>query len=136
MSPSASSLNWFLYVSDLAPAMPSNVVGQILRQSRERNRQRQVTGALLFDGERFCQLLEGEPAAVQALISDIECDPRHVRLTVLLHAAASTPRLMTLWQCGYCEHESFEAIEAAAARDPELAIGAFIKLLKASELST
>lgn len=136
MSPSASSLHRFLYVSNLAPAMPSSVVGQILRQSRESNQHRQVTGALLFDGERFCQLLEGESAAVQALKADIERDPRHVRLNVLLHAPASTPRLMPLWQCGYCEHESFEAVEAAAALDAELAVCAFIKLLKASELST
>lgn len=116
--------------------MPSNVVGQILRQSRERNRARHFTGALLFDGERFCQLLEGEAAAAQALLSKLEHDPRHWRLNVMLHAAVGTPRLMTLWQCGYCEHGSFDAIEAAAVIDPEEAVNAFMLLLKESELST
>ena len=58
MSLSTSPLRRLLYVSDLAPTMPSTVVGQILRQSRERNHLLQLSGALLFDGERFCQLLE------------------------------------------------------------------------------
>ncbi len=136
MSISVPSLHRFLYVSELSPAMPSNVVGQILRHSRERNSVQQFSGALLFDGERFCQLLEGESAAVQALMTNIERDPRHGNLNVMFHAAVAPPRLMTLWQCGYCEHEAFAAIEAAAAVDPERAIGTFMRLLKSCELST
>lgn len=136
MSPSTPSLHRILYASELAPAMPSNVVGQILRQSRERNHQRHITGALLFDGERFCQLLEGEPAPVQALMSDIERDPRHCRLNLMLRAEADSPRLLTLWQCGYCEHGAFDVIEAAALIDPAMAVSAFMRLLEASELST
>ena len=136
MSPSTPSLHRILYASELAPAMPTNVVGQILRQSRERNHQRHITGALLFDGERFCQLLEGEPAPVQALMSDIERDPRHCRLNLMLRAEADSPRLLTLWQCGYCEHGAFDVIEAAASIDPAMGVSAFMRLLEASELST
>ncbi|MFM9915921.1 MAG: BLUF domain-containing protein [Rhizobacter sp.] len=136
MSPSTPSLYRFLYVSELAPAMPSNVVGQILRQSREHNHQRQFTGALLFDGERFCQLLEGESAATLALMSNIERDPRHCRMNVIFHAVADQPRLMKLWQCGYCEHGSFDVVETAGLIDPADAISAFMRLLKTSEMST
>lgn len=134
MLPTTSSLQRLMFVSDLAPAMPSGVVGQILRQSRERIHQRQFTGALLFDGERFCQLLEGEATAARALMAKLERDPRHCRLKLLLHTTANPPGLMTLWQCGYCEHGSFDAIEAAAAIEPDTAVRAFRRLLEQSDV--
>ena len=135
---SLSTLSWrrFLYVSALAPTMPSTVVGQILRQSRERNHRLKLSGALLFDGERFCQLIEGECRTTQALMARIANDRRHHDVNLLLDAVVSSPRLMTNWQCGYCDHEAFEAITAAAAIDPQHAVQAFMRVLSGSDLST
>ncbi len=133
MSLSTLSLRRFLYVSELAPAMPSTVVGQILRQSRERNHRLKLSGALLFDGERFCQLLEGDPDTTQALMRRIERDPRHCRVQLLLDTPRPAPRMMTQWQCGYGDHDAFDA---AAAGDPEQAAHAFLKLLPACDLSS
>ena len=136
MSPSTFPLRRFLYVSELAPAMPSTVVGQILRQSRERNHRLQLSGALLFDGERFCQLLEGESGRTQALMARIANDPRHRDVKLLLDAPVTSDRLMTNWQCGYCDHEAFEAITLAAASDPQRVVQAFMRVLAGSDLST
>ncbi len=135
MSLSTLSLRRFLYVSALAPAMPSSVVGQILRQSRERNHRLKLSGALLFDGERFCQLLEGDPDTTQALMRRIESDTRHCHVKLLLNTLSPAPRMMTQWRCGYSDHEAFDAIDAAAAGDPEQAAHAFLKLLPACDLS-
>ena len=135
MSISPLSLRRFLYVSELAPAMPPNVVGEILRQSRERNRRLKLSGALLFDGGRFCQLLEGEPDAAQALMRRIERDTRHCKVKLLLDTLGPAPRMMTQWRCGYSDHEAFDGIDAAAARDPEQAAHAFLRLLSACDLS-
>jgi DNA polymerase III delta subunit len=136
MSVSLPLLRRFLYVSELAPAMPSTVVGQILRQSRDRNHRLKLTGALLFDGERFCQLLEGEPDTAQALMQRIERDKRHHNVKMLLDTLSAAPRMMTQWQCGYADHETFDAIDAAAARDPEKAAHTFLKLLPTCDLSS
>ena len=136
MSISTSSLRRYLYVSALAPAMPSTVVGQILRQSRESNHRLNLSGALLFDGERFCQLLEGECRRTQALMARIATDPRHRDMKLLLDASVTSERLMTNWLCGYCDHEAFEIVTLAAASDPQRAADAFMKLLAGSDLST
>ena len=136
MSVSLPLLRRFLYVSELAPAMPSTVVGQILRQSRDRNHRLKLSGALLFDGERFCQLLEGEPDTAQALMRRIERDTRHHNVKMLLDRLSAGPRMMTQWQCGYADHEAFDAVDAAAAGDPEQAVDAFLTLLPTCDLSS
>ena len=136
MSLSTLSLRRFLYVSALAPTVPSTVVGQILRQSRERNHRLKLSGALLFDGERFCQLLEGDPDTTQTLMQRIERDTRHCHVQLLLATLGPAPRMMTQWRCGYADHDAFDAIDAAAAGGPEQAAHAFLKLLPACDLSS
>ena len=136
MSLSTSPLRRLLYVSDLAPAMPSTVVGQILRQSRERNHRLQLSGALLFDGERFCQLLEGDPDTAQALMRRIAQDARHCHVHLLLDKLDEAPRLMTQWCCGYADHEAFDAIRIAAVAGPEHCTSEFLRLLSRCDLSS
>ena len=136
MSVSLPLLRRFLYVSELAPAMPSTVVGQILRQSRDRNHRLKLSGALLFDDERFCQLLEGDPDTTQALMQRIEHDTRHHNVKMLLNTLSPAPRMMPQWQCGYADHDAFDAINAAAVGDIEQAAQAFLKLLPTCDLSS
>lgn len=125
----------FLYISGLAPDTTPDTVSQILRHTRERNRARAISGALVFDGERFCQLIEGPPDAVHALASRIVQDPRHVDLRVLLDAGDATPRLLQPWQTGYCEPQRLDALDAAAPMAPAQALALFIELLADCDLS-
>ena len=136
MSLSTFSLRRFLYVSDLAPAMPSTVVGQILRQSRERNHRLGLSGALLFDGERFCQLLEGDPQTAQSLMRRIAQDARHCNVQLLLDRLEEAPRLLTQWRCGYADHDAFDAIRIAALAGPEHSSQEFLRLLPHCDLSS
>lgn len=125
----------FLYISRLAPDTAPDAVSQILRQSRERNRANAISGALVFDGERFCQLIEGTAEAVATLASRIVLDPRHVDLRVLLDASDATPRLLQPWQTGYCDPERLDALDAAAPMAPAQALALFIEMLADCDLS-
>lgn len=42
-----------------------------------------ITGLLLFNGQNFLQLLEGERDAVDALLDRVETDPRHSGVVVV-----------------------------------------------------
>lgn len=59
-------------------------VEQIVARSRDRNRLRGVTGALLFTGGHFAQLLEGSAEALTATMAAIEADARHEAVTRLI----------------------------------------------------
>lgn len=81
-SPSPSSLRQVFYVShSLADA---RVVESIVARARLHNRQRGITGALLFTGGHFAQWIEGPPRALAATMARIEADPRHDAVTRLL----------------------------------------------------
>ena len=125
----------FLYISRLAATTPPSAVGPILRQSRERNQADGVGGALVFDGERFGQLLEGPPQVVGALAARIERDPRHRSFHVLHDAAGTAPRLMPQMQTGYAEPELFNALDSAAAINPAHALAKFMLILTHCDLS-
>ena len=125
----------FVYISRLAPDRPLDAVSLILRQSRASNRSLGISGALVFDGERFCQLIEGTPEAVHDLAGRIERDPRHCSFRVLHDAAAATPRLCARWQAGYCENEALDPLDRRDRIDPEQALAAFIQLLPGCDLS-
>ena len=75
-----------LYISKLAADCDFSVVKEIVEVARRSNPALGITGALLFDGERFCQLLEGGEAEVRGLMDRIAADARHTRVRVL-HAA-------------------------------------------------
>lgn len=48
-----------LYVSTIAPDQPLSVVAEIAGRARVVNAELGITGLLIFDGQRFCQQLEG-----------------------------------------------------------------------------
>ena len=74
-----------LYVSTLAPLHPPTVVAEIAARARHVNAELDVTGLLIFDGQRFCQQLEGPQKSVLKLIERIRNDPRHINVEVLHH---------------------------------------------------
>ncbi len=125
----------FLYISRLAGTTPTSAIGLILRQARERNRPDGIGGALVFDGERFCQLMEGPPEAVSALAARIERDPRHRSFHVLHNVTGTGPRLMPQMQTGYADPELFNALDGAEAVDPAHALAKFMLILTHCDLS-
>ena len=131
---SSAPLFQILYVSQLAHQADFSVVKDIVRASRSHNPARGITGALLFDGERFCQLLEGTQADVASLMLRIERDARHGAIRTL-HAGSATARALRSWRSGYCESandlDAFEGARGLAGTD---AAQAFIALARTADL--
>jgi blue light- and temperature-responsive anti-repressor len=58
-------------------------ITQILQTARRKNKQQNVTGALLFNSGYFAQALEGPRLAIETIFERIQRDPRHGDVTVL-----------------------------------------------------
>jgi hypothetical protein len=75
-------------------------IAELQAVSVDRNRQVQVTGALVYDDLWFVQALEGEPLAVKSTFDRIARDKRHANAKII--RAANTPsRLFGEWSMGF-----------------------------------
>ena len=74
-------------------AAMAEAVAQILETSRRNNVRADVTGALMFNGGAFAQVLEGPRRGVEQIFERIQRDMRHGDVTVL--------------QCGPVESRGF-----------------------------
>lgn len=90
-----------VYRSVLSPDANPACVADIIRVARAFNRSHEITGVLVFDGERFCQLLEGDAAAVEALGERIARDVRHHRFEVLNRGLREGERRFPEWSMAY-----------------------------------
>ncbi len=90
-----------VYTSVLAPAADVRGIADIVRRARSHNRVRGITGLLVFDGDRFCQLLEGEYEQVLMLAGRIELDRRHEQFTIVQQGFGSVQRRFPSWDMAY-----------------------------------
>ncbi len=60
--------------------------------AQRRNAAAGLTGALLFTGGGFAQVLEGPPAPLAAVLAAIQADPRHAGLRRLIDAPLAARR--------------------------------------------
>jgi hypothetical protein len=74
-----------LYISEstIEAGMAHSELGRIVATSRLRNPLFGITGALLFTGSHFAQVLEGEEDRISSLIAAITRDKRHTRLDIV-----------------------------------------------------
>lgn len=128
-----SDIHQFLYISQLAPDFGSEAVRSILQVSREHNRAAELSGALLFDGARFVQLLEGTEDVLHALTQRIAVDRRHVHFVVLHDSPSAAGRLCNGWSAGYVEGEQVDAFAASVGSGGDL-IAAFSRLLARADV--
>ena len=75
-------------------------VKDILTASEKNNKRLEITGLLLYDGERYIQILEGDPEKVDDLFGKIKADSRHVDIE-LLHKGPITGRSFQNWRMAY-----------------------------------
>ncbi len=88
------------YISTLGEGVRADEVPRILEVARTINRRNGVTGLLLFNGQRFLQLLEGEERVVRATFARIAADPRH-RGIALLGTTTSDRRAFADWDMAF-----------------------------------
>ncbi len=115
-----------LYVSQLTPGTDFVDVQRIIQEARHRHTDLRIRGALVFDGERFAQLIIGRQSALDAASSLIENDARMTGLR-LLHHGTDVPNLPPRWSSGYCGLLDMELV--LEAREGA-AVQAFLKVLK------
>ncbi|HWV09801.1 MAG TPA: BLUF domain-containing protein [Pseudomonas sp.] len=89
-----------IYVSKATSLQAVSHIREFLPRARAHNDAHSITGALLFDGEHFLQILEGPAAQIDALIARISSDARHSQVTLL--AALDLPqRAFSGFSMGY-----------------------------------
>lgn len=66
-----------IYTSTATREFSDEELADILKKSVQNNRQRNITGLLLYTKGTFMQLIEGESDAIDALLETIKLDPRH-----------------------------------------------------------
>ena len=88
------TLSSLLYVSH--STIPSTdaetVVQQIIAHAIANNADSGLTGALLFTGTHFAQVLEGEQASIDRLMGALRRDPRHDQLLIITQGAVEKRR--------------------------------------------
>lgn len=121
-----------LYVSLLAPDQPLSVVAEIAAAARVANARMDITGLLIFDGQRFCQQFEGPKKAVLKLIERIRNDPRHTNVEVLHHGPLAGRRFQR-FSLAFSAVEDVEALARMEQLDGEAALAAFHAVCEALE---
>ncbi|TCP35938.1 BLUF domain-containing protein [Sphingomonas sp. BK235] len=86
----ADALHQIVYLSQAVAPLDAADTAALAQAAAERNRLLGVTGLLLHDGARFIQALEGDPAAVRALMARIARDPRHYAIAYIADAPVTT----------------------------------------------
>lgn len=91
-----------LYVSQAAHPMPGGKrsIDDIVATSLVRNAALGVTGALVYTGPHFAQLLEGTSEAVETLMASIKIDSRHSNVQVL-EIRTIAERCFADWRLAY-----------------------------------
>lgn len=101
MTPTSTPLSQFIYCSVLSPDAAPTCVADIIRTARRFNAEREVTGVLVFDGQRFCQYIEGPAEAIAELARRIERDPRHAEFCPKHHGPLPDARRFAQWSMAY-----------------------------------
>lgn len=133
--PFATSTFHILYVSRLARDCNATVFKQIVGVSRENNHSHGISGALLFDGERFAQLIEGAAADVRPLMRTIEVDLRHTDVRVLFAGQGLDVRLLPRWRTGYCEPTALDVFDATPEPSGRVTIDLFMRLVSQADMA-
>lgn len=66
-----------IYVSVADPFITQDDIDAILEAARRNNARDDLTGALLYNGHNFMQLLEGPADTVETCLAQIRADTRH-----------------------------------------------------------
>ena len=136
MDTQSSPIHRILYLSHLSPGLDDCVFGDICRTVRRRNAELKIGAVLLFDGQRFCQLLTGAPDATHTLLHRIRNDSRHRHLDVLAQSGVQSPAARPVVLTGRIEPELLDALVAPALKVGDDAFAVFDALLAQAQLDS
>ena len=96
------NLHSLLYASTARLNLTQADLDAIRSESENWNREHEVTGLLVFNGEGFSQVLEGTETAVLTLYDRIRRDPRHTGCVTLFSRPIARRRYPD-WAMGFRE---------------------------------
>ena len=123
-----------VYTSQLAASEDYTAFGPICRIARQRNGPLAVSGVLLFDGQRFCQWLHGEPGAAAGLMQAIAGDKRHVGVQTYLQALLPSDAFATGWRAGFVDSDRLDQFIQQSAAGADQVLAALGRLLAAADI--
>lgn len=100
MSTDDTTLLSLVYTSKAAAPFRETALTHLLEQARSLNGARDITGMLLYRGERFIQVLEGPAHVVRRLARTIGQDARHRDMRILVEEPIEE-RQFEDWTMGY-----------------------------------
>ena len=124
-----------LYTSSLAPAAPASVVPAILATARIKNKQNGLTGLLVFDGQNFCQYLEGPPVLVLERMERIREDERHTGIDVACQGETQG-RIFDRFSMGYAEPESGDLVGTIRTLNGPAALDRLVEMVPMLDLDS
>ncbi len=80
------------YVSKAAEGMDEASLEKLVEKAAVRNARLGVTGALVFNGTDFGQVLEGQREAIEAVMASIRDDTRHTGIIIVSEGLCSERR--------------------------------------------
>lgn len=100
------------YSSQAVEPFDEAALVSLLAHAREKNTRMGLSGMLLYAAPTFLQVLEGDPEVVESVYAEIEADPRHDEMRVLLRET-EVERLFGDWTMGFvqADREMLESIE-------------------------
>jgi len=108
---------WHLvYASAASEGFQLSDLEEILHVARTRNARDDITGMLLFEGQSFLQVLEGERSKIDDLLERIRADRRHARAVLLLREPIEQ-RSFADWTMGYTRVALGELQDATGVND-------------------
>ena len=128
-----TTLYQLIYTSSLAPATSVAHIATIVRRSRTRNAEQGITGTLVFDGQHFCQYLEGPAADVSNLAKRIAADIRHIDFVVRHEGPLDSPRRFPDKSLSYCLATDEQALGALDTAWHEDAVSRLLRILPECE---
>lgn len=103
-------LHSLIYVSrsKIVPDENDSTMDSIVAASRRHNPPLDVTGALVFTGTHFAQVIEGSPEAIDRLMNKISADHRHDRVDIVRRGEIDA-RSFSDWAMAYSGPSSYVA---------------------------
>lgn len=89
-----------IYTSIATNPMSDDELVQLLEKARVNNHTLSITGMLLYQGNKFMQVLEGPDKEVEVLYEKIKKDPRHHDVLTILKRPLSRREFPT-WKMGF-----------------------------------
>jgi hypothetical protein len=91
-----------LYMSRATDLLTPTDLVTLVRQARRNNEVAAITGMLVYSGQQFLQIIEGEPQAVARLLARLQQDARHMAYRRLADEVIAE-RSFATWSMAFCE---------------------------------